>query len=310
MTRTLKIGTRGSALALAQANWLKRTIEQTFADTVCELTIIKTAGDRFVDRPLRSVGGKGLFVKEIEEALLSGAVDCAIHSMKDVPAELPPGLEIAAVPAREDRRDVLISRTPGGLAALADDAVIGTCSLRRGALLRSLRPGVRLLELRGNVDSRLRKLEEGQLDAIVLAAAGLRRLGLAPANCTPFDPETFLPAIGQGALAIETRGDAVGELLRRLDDADTRDAVEAERAFLAATGGSCHTPLAAMTHLSGDRLTIDALIVEPDGTRVLREREEGDRRDAARLGHAVGARLLAGGGAEIIARLEAAGATA
>lgn len=307
MTRTIRIGTRGSALALAQAHWLEGAIEKVVPGSKAELVIIKTAGDRFVDRSLRAIGGKGLFVKEIEEALLAGTIDCAIHSMKDVPAEIPPGLTIAAIPQREDPRDVLIGRSDGGLAALAQGATVGTCSLRRIALLRAVRPDLKIHELRGNVDTRLRKLAEGSIDAIVLAAAGLRRLGLSPDHVAPFDMNTFLPAIGQGALAIETREDETAELVARLDHASTRIAVTAERAFLATAGGSCHTPLAAFGTVGETEISVDALIASPDGTEVLRSRASGKHAEAADIGARLAGELLARGGDRIIASLVAEG---
>jgi hydroxymethylbilane synthase len=287
---------------LAQANWLAGALRTLHPDHTVELVTIRTAGDRFVDRSLRAIGGKGLFVKEIEDALLAGDIDCAIHSMKDVPAEIPTGLVIAAVPRRADAGDVLITRRGGGLDTLGSGATVGTSSLRRMSLLRSLRADLHIIELRGNVDTRLRRLEAGDFDGIVLAAAGLQRLGLQLPNATTFDIETFLPAIGQGALAIETRlGDAAA--YTSLEDAETRDTVVAERAFLARVGGSCHTPIAAHAQTLDTKLTLHALIARPDGTSVIRGEVTGDRRAGVQLGDDLGLRLLDAGGGEIIAEV-------
>ncbi|HYD48084.1 MAG TPA: hydroxymethylbilane synthase [Terriglobales bacterium] len=301
MSSSIRIGTRGSALALAQANWLRSALQELAAAAEIELVTIQTSGDRFTDRSLRAIGGKGLFVKEIEEALLARSIDCAIHSMKDLPAEIPPGLMIAAIPRREDPRDVLVTRSGCPLMKLPHGARIGTSSLRRMALLRAMRPDLEVIELRGNVDTRLRRLEEGKFDAIVLAAAGLNRLGLSLANAVPFDIDEFLPAIGQGALAVETRDDEIRALIAQLDDGETRMAVAAERAFLRTVGGSCQTPIAAHATLSGDRLDLKALIAQPDGTRVVLGADHGESAAADSLGARLADRLLARGGKEIIA---------
>jgi len=296
----VRIGTRGSALALAQATWLREALGRRYPDRGATLVVIKTSGDRFVDRPLSAVGGKGLFVKEIDEALLADAVDCAVHSMKDLPAELAPGICLAAVPPRADTRDVLITREGIPLAALPPATRIGTSSLRRAALLRHLRPDLVIMPLRGNVDTRLRKLAAGDVDAIVLAAAGLHRLGLTVAHAEALDPAVFVPAIGQGALAIAARADDTAPLLGWLDDASTRAAITAERAFMHAIGGSCHTPLAAHATVTADALALDALVASPDGTRVLRGDCRGARLAAADLGRAMADELLARGAAAIL----------
>jgi hydroxymethylbilane synthase len=254
------------------------------------------------DQPLHAIGGKGLFVKEIEEALLAGAIDCAVHSLKDLPAELAPGLVIAAVPEREDARDVLVAAGEGGVAALARGARLGTSSLRRAALVRATRPDLVVTPLRGNVDTRLRKLEAGALDALVLASAGLRRLGVQPPHATFLPPDVFVPAIGQGALAVESRADDA-PALAALEHPETRQAVDAERAFLHAVGGSCATPLAAHASVADGTLMLRALIAQPDGLRVVR----GERRGAASAGIALGAdladQLMRDGGREILAAL-------
>jgi hydroxymethylbilane synthase len=306
VSRTLRIGTRGSTLALTQSRWVQARLEQQHPGLTVELLVIKTAGDRFVDRPLSELGGKGVFVKEIEEAMLAGTIDCAVHSMKDVPTELAPGLVIAATPAREDPRDVLITREPVRFNQLPHGARIGTSSLRRMALLRAVRSDLDVHSLRGNVDTRLAKLDRGELDAIVLAAAGLRRLGIARPAAEPFDPLHFVPAIGQGVLALESRADETAEILAVLDDPATRAAVTAERAFLLRVGGSCHTPLAAYATVDAGVITLRALIADPDGSRVVRGTHSGATTAATALGTGLADELLGRGGAEILRALEAA----
>lgn len=306
MTRHLRIGTRGSALARAQAQWVQHRLTAALPGLTAELVIIRTTGDRITDRPLSAVGGKGLFVKEIEEALLAGEVDCAVHSLKDLPAELAAGLMIAAVPEREDPRDVALTRQEGGLSTLPRGAQVGTSSLRRAALVRAFRPDLQVIGLRGNVDTRLRKLDDGAVDAIVLAGAGLRRLGIVRPHAELLAAEEFVPAIGQGALAIESPRGEIAELLRAIDHRPSHEAIDAERAFLVAVGGSCVTPLAAHATVAGETLTLRALIAEPDGTRVIRGRREGRTSEGAQLGTELAQALLAEGGAEILRALEAA----
>ncbi len=305
MTTALRIGTRGSRLARAQAEWVQRCVAAAHPGLTSELVFIRTSGDRFLDTPLSAVGGKGLFVKEIEEALVAGEIDCAVHSLKDLPAQLAPGLVLAAVPPREDARDVVLTRTDGGLEALPVGARIGTSSLRRAALLRAWRREVEVVALRGNVDTRLRKLEAGEVDAVVLAAAGLRRLGINHPHAAPCEPEHFLPAIGQGALAIESRPDGVAHLLQAIEDRPSRQAIEAERALLVAVGGTCVTPLAAHATVTGDALIIRALIAQPDGSRVVRGEARGAASAGPEIGAALGRRLLVEGGAEILRALGA-----
>jgi len=306
VTRHLRIGTRGSALARAQAQWVQHRLTAALPGLTAELVIIRTTGDRITDRPLSAVGGKGLFVKEIEEALLAGEVDCAVHSLKDLPAELAAGLMIAAVPEREDPRDVALTRQEGGLSTLPRGAQVGTSSLRRAALVRAFRPDLQVIGLRGNVDTRLRKLDDGAVDAIVLAGAGLRRLGIVRPHAELLAAEEFVPAIGQGALAIESPRGEIAELLRAIDHRPSHEAIDAERAFLVAVGGSCVTPLAAHATVAGETLTLRALIAEPDGTRVIRGRREGRTSEGAQLGTELAQALLAEGGAEILRALEAA----
>jgi hydroxymethylbilane synthase len=257
-----------------------------------------------VDQPLHAIGGKGLFVKEIEEALLAGTIDCAVHSLKDVPAELAPGLVIAAVPEREDARDVLVAAGEGGFAALPASARLGTSSLRRAALARAIRPDLVVTPLRGNVDTRLRRVDAGAIDALVLASAGLRRLDVRPRYATFLPPDVFVPAIGQGALAVESRA-ADAPVLAALEHTETRQAVNAERAFLRAVGGSCVTPLAAHATVADGALLLRALIAQPDGRRVIRGERRGTAADGSALGAELGEQLLRDGGNEILAALAA-----
>ena len=305
MRTTLRIGTRRSRLALWQANWVKGRLERQWPRLDVALVPIVTSGDKIRDRALSQVGGKGLFVKEIEEALLDGRADLAVHSVKDLPAVFPDGLVLSAVPQREDARDVLISRGGETLDDVPDGARVGTSSLRRQALLLHLRPDLRVETLRGNVDTRLRKHREGVVDATVLAAAGLKRLGLMPAQAHVLSEELFLPAIGQGAIGIETRdGTDVAEFVQPLHDRESGLEVTTERAFLRAVGGDCRTPLAAKASVRPDGVHLDALIASPDGRTVLREQETGPADDAVGLGARLAARLLSQGGREILERLE------
>jgi len=298
----VRIGTRGSPLALRQAELVAEGLRRAWPGLVVELVPIRTSGDRLAHAHLAEVGGKGLFVKEIEEALLDERIEAAVHSLKDLPAGLPPGLVLAAYPEREDPRDVLVRRSGGGLGDLPPGGRVGTASLRRRAQLVARRPDLVVEAIRGNVETRLRKLDQIPYDAIVLAAAGLRRLGLEPPGATVLAPEEMLPAVGQGTLAIETReGD--GETRRRvgaLDHAETRAASAAERAFLAAIGGTCTTPLAAYARREGGSLTLDAFLATPDGSRILRDGETLTRGAPEDLGRAVADRMLAKGAAEIV----------
>ncbi len=256
-------------------------------------------------------GGKGLFVKEIESALLAASVDIAVHSLKDVPAVIPAALTLVATPLREDPRDVLVSRAGSvGIEGLARGARVGTSSLRRRAQLRARRPDVETIALRGNVDTRLRKLADGEVDGVLLAAAGLRRLGLAPAGMVPLAADEFVPAVGQGALALEARADdaAACAALRELDHPPSAAAIRAERAFLVAVGGDCQTPLAAHARVTGDALMLRAIVSEIDGSGALEDTIAGAVADAAALGERLAATLLARGAAAIIARARATAA--
>jgi hydroxymethylbilane synthase len=293
----IRIGTRGSALALWQAEHVKACLEGL--GHAVDLRVITTTGDRLLDRRLDSVGGKGAFLKEIEEAMLAGEVDLAVHSLKDVPAVLPDGLSLGAVLERADPRDALLSSGPR-LAELPAGATVGTTSLRRQALLRALRGDLVLADLRGNVDTRIRRLREGRFDAILLAMAGLTRLGRADEVTEALDPRQFVPAAGQGAIALECRdGDrAVRDAVAPLDHAPTARAVTAERAFLAALGGGCNVPLGAHAFAAGDQLELVAFVGAADGSVLLR----GDRRgsDPEGLGRALADDLRSRGASALL----------
>ncbi|HVX67491.1 MAG TPA: hydroxymethylbilane synthase [Bryobacteraceae bacterium] len=292
----LTIGSRGSKLALWQANWVREALAHIGQE--CRIEIIRTTGDKITDVPLAKVGTKGLFTKEIEEALLDGRIDLAVHSLKDLPTELPEGLRIAAIPEREDARDALVGRR---LADLEAGMKVGTSSLRRVAQLRAARPGLVIESVRGNLDTRLRKLAEGQYDALVLAAAGLRRLGWADRIAEYLPAAVMCPAVGQGALAIETRAEgAAAETCARLDHAPTHVAVDAERAVLARLGGGCQVPIGAHASLNGDRLELEAVVALPDGSCVIRRSASGAAAEAAGIGRALGQELLDAGGRRIL----------
>lgn len=305
MPRHLHIGTRGSALALWQATWVKNRLENLWPRLQVGLVPIKTSGDRIQDVSLATVGGKGLFVKEIEEALLSGTVDLAVHSIKDLPGDFLAGLTLSAILEREDSRDVLITKNGETLTQLSAGTRVGTSSLRRQALLLHLHPGLHIEMLRGNVDTRLRKQREGIVDATVLAAAGLKRLGLMPEHSQILDDQVFLPAIGQGALGVETRtGDeAVIALVRPLHHESTAVAIGAERAFLRRMGGNCRTPLAARCSVVDGAVQLSALIASPDGKRLIRGELNGPMDAADWVGSTLAETLLARGGQEILKEL-------
>jgi len=295
------IGSRGSQLALWQARHIATRLAELGAET--RLEIIKTTGDKILDVPLAKVGGKGLFTKEIEEALLAGAIDLAVHSLKDLPAEIPEGLTLAAIPEREDPRDALVGRS---LSDLGAGAKIGTSSLRRSAQLHALGRGFVTENLRGNVDTRLRKLDEGHYDAIVLAAAGLRRLGWADRIQEMIPVEIMCPAVGQGALAIETRNDggAPWQLVCKLDHPDTRAAITAERALLTTLGGGCQLPIGGLAVVNGSSIHLRAIVASPDGSRIIRGEMTGS--DAAQIGNTLGQQLLEKGAREILKEVYAA----
>ncbi len=301
----LVIATRKSQLALAQAQWVAERLRAALPGLSVSLEKVVTQGDKILDVPLAQVGGKGLFVKEIEQALLEGRADLAVHSMKDLPAELPPGLCIAGVSPREDVRDALISRDGRGLADLAPGARVGTSSLRRQAQLLALRPDLAVVSIRGNVETRLRKLESDGLDAVVLAAAGLARLGLSSRVSELLPPQVLLPAVGQGALGLECRdGDAATkELVLAISDGEAACAVEAERAFLARLEGGCQVPIAGYAVVEGSDVALAGLVADLDGRRVVRGQGRALRRQAAGLGREVAERVLADGGRQILAEV-------
>lgn len=300
----IRLGTRGSALALAQADSVAQGLRRLGRDV--EIVPLKTEGDRLLGARLADVGGKGLFVREIEHALAEGAVDLAVHSLKDLPAEQPDGLELAAFPPREDARDVVITRTAGGFDTLPRGAVLGTSSLRRRALALSLRPDLSFEAIRGNVDTRLRKLAEGVCDALLVAAAGLARLGVEPPHAQALAPEVFVPAVGQGILAIEVRRDdrEMRRLVQSLDDSSTRTCATAERAFLKYLGASCTTPIAGYAVLgpgqAGGRLHMMAVVASEDGRQILRDEATGAPEDAETMGQGLAEALLDQGAASVV----------
>jgi hydroxymethylbilane synthase len=301
-TSILRIGSRGSPLALAQAREVQGRLAAVAgldAERI-EIKVIRTTGDKIQDRPLAEAGGKGLFTKEIEEALLSNAIDLAVHSTKDMTTELPSGLVLAAFLPREDARDAFISRKAASPLELPPGAVVGTASLRRQALLKRLRPDLAVVPLRGNVETRLRKIEAGEADATLLAVAGLKRLGLIAAATAILDLDDFLPAVGQGAIGIETRADdaATRALVARIGDAETATAVAAERAFLAVLDGSCRTPIAGYARVDRGVVRFRGMIIRPDGSQAFEARREGAAAQAAELGADAGRELKARAGAD------------
>jgi hydroxymethylbilane synthase len=299
-TALLRIGTRGSPLALAQAGEVRARLAAVhgIAPERIALEVIRTTGDMIRDRPLAEAGGKGLFTKEIEEALAAGSIDLAVHSAKDMSTVLPQNLVIAAVLPREDARDVFISAKAASLDDLPHGAVLGTASLRRQALAKRRRPDLAVVTFRGNVDTRLRKLATGEVDATVLALAGLKRLGRAEAATAVLPVDEFLPAVGQGIIAIEARADDARTLalVAAIDHRETAAALAAERAFLAVLEGSCRTPIAGHASVAGGRLAFAGLIARPDGSEVHETARVGALADAARLGVDAGRELVARGG--------------
>jgi hydroxymethylbilane synthase len=304
LARPLRIGTRGSPMAVYQAGLVRDRLQSLHpglaAEGQVEMVPIRTTGDRVQNRLLAEIGGKGLFTKEIEEALVDARIDLAVHSLKDMETVLPDGLVIGCVLRRDDPRDVLVSRTGAALRDLPEGSRIGSASLRRRAQLLRDRDDLDIVPIRGNVDTRLNKLAAGEVDALVLALCGLERLGRAAAATEILTPERMLPAVGQGALAIECRADdsALRQLLAPLNDPESAACVTAERAMLAALDGSCRTPIGGLAAIDGDRLTLDALLLAPDGSAERRGRGTGLSAEAAAIGNEVGERLRRGAGPE------------
>ena len=302
----LRIGTRGSPLALAQAHEVRARLAAAHGlpEDACEVRVYKTTGDAIQDRPLAEVGGKGLFTKEIEEALIAREIDLAVHSMKDMQTVLPDGLVVGAVLKREDVRDAFLSLKYGSLAALPQGATVGTSSLRRQAQVKRIRPDLRVVGFRGNVQTRLKKLADGVADATLLACAGLNRLGMADRITSPIAPEEILPAVAQGAIAIEIRSDdaATAKAIAPLNDAATAVCVTAERAFLARLEGSCRTPIAGLAELKGDGLTFRGMVFSVDGEQSFEITREGPAEHAAALGTTAADALIELGAEALLAR--------
>lgn len=301
MRKEIRIGTRASALALWQANWVKSELEKRYPGMTVTLTKIKTTGDKILDVPLAKVGGKGLFTKEIEEALLRKEVDIAVHSMKDVPTDFPAGLHLACITEREDVRDALISNGVK-LKDLKEGAIIGTSSLRRQTQLCHYRPDLKMEMLRGNVETRIRKQKEGQYDAVILAAAGVKRLGLADNVSEYISTDISIPAIGQGALGIECsiEDKEVNELISFFNHYETSVAVRAERALLKRLEGGCQVPIAGYATVADGKITLRGLVGSIDGKRIVKDTVEGNAVDYEKIGTELGERLLSMGAKEIL----------
>jgi hydroxymethylbilane synthase len=299
------IGSRGSALALAQTGWIRDQILSRFPGTDTSIKIIKTSADRDQTKSIRSGSAVGVFVKELEQALLSRQIDIAVHSMKDVPTAISTGLKIAAVPEREDARDALIARNARGLAQLPEGSLIGTGSVRRQAQILALRPDLRIIDIRGNIDTRLKRLREGAYDAIILACAGLNRLGLQDHISEPLDFSSMLPAPGQGALAIEIReGDSrVEQVAAALNEPSAWFAVSAEREFLKNMGGGCNVPVAAHAQVRQDSIHIEGLVCSPDGRKLLRDSLDRQLAGAGEAGRILAEKILAAGGKAILEKV-------
>ena len=305
MEKKICIGTRGSKLALWQANFIKTEIETIFPDIDVEIKIIKTTGDRITDRPLAMIGGKGLFVKEIENGLLNHEIDIAVHSMKDMPGQLPEGLCIGAIPKRENPFDVLISNNNSLLADYKEGAKIGTSSLRRASQIKHIRPDLIIESIRGNLDTRIKKLKSGEYDAIVLAAAGLIRMELKDEITEYLDEKVMLPAVGQGALCIETRqnDDDTAPIMEKLDHYDTNICVTGERAFLKQIEGSCHIPVACFGRIVNKEIILTALVASEDGKEIIKEEIISPMDKVEDSGKALADRVLEKGGKKILENL-------
>ena len=294
--RRIRVGTRGSTLALAQSTWLQEQLSRHDGTLEVELVVIKTSGDRFVDKAVSAIGGKGVFTKEIEEALLRGEIDLAVHSMKDLPAELPAGLTIAAIPKREDARDVLVTRETGTLSKLPAGAKVGTGSLRRRAQILHHRADLSMVPIRGNVDTRLRKLDDGAVDALIMAAAGLKRIGRKERITEYLPDEICVSAVAQGALGIESREDGWAlELVTYLHDAGTGVEIDAERSLLKRLGGSCDIPIGARARMEAEQLKMIGVVASADGKALCRGEVTGSLSDAVALGRRLAEQLLKDG---------------
>ena len=298
----IRIGTRGSALALAQADWVRQRLEEKYQDVRVETVIVKTSGDRFTEASVQAIPGKGIFTKEIEDALLGHEIDIAVHSVKDLPTELPQGLIIAATPKREDPTDVLISRTGARLSDLPAGAKVGTGSLRRKAQILHYRSDLCVVPIRGNIDTRLRKLDQGEVDAIILAAAGLKRIGRENRIVEYISQDVCLSAAAQGALGLECRDDhPVRDRLLFLHDPGTFSEVAAERSFLRTLGGGCHVPVGARARVEAETLNLAGVVAHPDGSSLYRGETTGPASSAVELGQELAARLLRQGADRILA---------
>jgi len=300
----LKIGTRGSKLALTQSGWIKDQIEQQYPDVQVELVRIKTKGDKILDSPLSKIGGKGLFVKEIEEALIRREVDLAVHSIKDVPGELPDGLHLSVYPEREDPSDAFLSLEYSIFSDLPNGASVGTGSLRRSSQLLNMRPDLDIVAIRGNVDTRIKRMESGELQGIILAASGLNRLGLSRRISQLLPVEEFMPAIGQGSLGLEIRenDEAVYSLISFLNHEPTQIAVRAERAFLKRLEGGCQVPIGGHAVLEGETIRLCGMVAELDGSMIIRDELKGEKQSPEILGITLAQQLLDAGAGEILAR--------
>lgn len=299
--KLIRIGTRGSALALAQAGWVKHRLETEYPGLRIDISVIKTSGDRFLDTPIKAIGGKGIFVKEIEEALLRNEIDLAVHSMKDLPMEIPLGLTIAAVPLREDPRDVLVDLDHKALRDLSPGRRVGTGSLRRRSQLLNYRPDLSLVAIRGNIDTRLKKLERGEVDALVMAVAGLVRLGWQDRVTEYLPPEICLSAVAQGALALESRdGDPAVAQVAFLHDRSTAAEIRAERAFLRRLGGGCQIPVGARAWMAGRQIRLMGMVADVDGIKLFRGEVSGRVEESDNLGRELAERLLKQGAGEVL----------
>ena len=310
MDRTLILATRKSKLALTQSSWVKEQLESAWPGLKVELLHVTTKGDKILDVPLAKVGGKGLFVKEIEDAILRGEADFAVHSLKDVPTELPEGLEVSVFPKREDVRDAFVSNSAGSFAELPEGARVGTSSLRRMAQLRALRGDIKIESLRGNLDTRLKKLDEGLYDAIILAAAGMNRLGVSDRITALLDTDDVLPAIGQGCLGIEFRSDdqEVRKILSAIHHEETAVCVTAERGFLERLEGGCQVPIGALAMLDEDgNIALEGLVATEDGSVVIRRGMRGPVSRARDLGIVLAEQILDAGGRQILQEVYGAG---